>query len=272
AQATTHWHERRQHVEEQERLAEQGIVAGRDLATARAVAAAAEQEVAARTSAVAALERARSTAVNTSDLEDERATAALAQIDTAIAQARATAEQARQQAAAWRGTAARRDALLPRQDVPATELVALEHALLAAEVAEREAELRAHDERVGRTTLRADHAGVVDRVHTIAGAVLEPGQPLLTYFDPDLAWVEVFVAAGVALPSVGSDVALVPEGGGEAVPGRVTAIGRILVPPPPALAGAVTAPLAPHVPVRVTTVGRLAPNQRVRAVFPLGNR
>jgi multidrug resistance efflux pump len=270
AQATLH--ERQRHAAERQALAEQGIVAGRELDSTRAAVEDAAQEVAAREAAVQALERARTTAANTSALEDERASAALAQIDTAIARARATAEQARREAAAWRGTVARRDALLPRRDVPPTELVALEHSLLAAEVAEREAELRAHDARVGRTTIRAEHAGIVDRVHTIEGSVLEPSQSLLVCFDPDTAWVEAFVPASQTPPVVGTDVALVPEGAGAELPGRITAVGRILVPPPPTLAASVTAALERFVPVRVQATGRLLANQRVRVVFPLGGR
>ncbi len=268
-QATATLHEKRERAAERQRLAEAGITSGRDLAAALADEQAAAQEVAARQAAVLALEQAKGAASIDRDLEGERATAALAELDAAIATARATAEFASKESAAWRGTAARRDALLPRSSVPTTDLLALEVALLSAEVAEREAELGAHDHRVGRATIRAEHAGVVDRVHASEGAVLDAGQPLLTYFDPRAAWVELYVAPDQERLALGGEVSLVPEGGGKAVAGTVAAIGRILVQAPVSLAAGIAAPTHRFLPVRITTATPLLPNQRVRAVFPL---
>ena len=144
-------------------------------------------------------------------------------------------------------------------------------AALAVDQERVEAELTAHDRRVGRVTIRAEYGGAIDRVHAVEQGVLESGEPLLTYFDPHDSWVEAFVPPALGRIEVGDPVYLVPDDGGPEVAGRVVSVGRILVAAPPMLAAGLTAPTDRYMSVRISTPGiNLSPNLRLRAVFPLG--
>jgi multidrug resistance efflux pump len=236
----------------------------------RAEAEAAAQEVRARRSEVAALEQARAAASTEHELETDRAAAALAELDAAIAAAWTATEKAQQEMESWQASADRRSALMPRTGQTPEALAALEVEFVMAEVAEREAELRDHDRRCGRVIVTALANGVVDSVPVREGSVLEPDQPVVTYFDPRDQWVEVFAPPEMAMVEPGTEVTLVPETSGPEIAGVVASVGQIWATSPTTLEGGVVDPTRRYLSMRVLTFGaRLQANQRLRAVFPL---
>ncbi|HEX6810794.1 MAG TPA: HlyD family efflux transporter periplasmic adaptor subunit [Planctomycetota bacterium] len=252
-------------------LSEQGIVAGLDMEALKAEAEAAAQEVLASRAEVAALEKARRAASTEHEIEADRAAAALAELDAAVAAAWTATEIAQQEAASWQASADRRSAAMPRTEKTPQALAALEVDLVLAEVAEREAELRAHDRRTGRVIVTALAHGVVDSVPVRVGSVLEQDQPVVTYFDPRDQWIEVFAPADMASVRPGTQVTLVPETSGPEIVGVVASVGQIWTLAPTSLDAGVTDPTRRYLSMRVLAFGaRLQANQRLRAVFPLG--
>ncbi|HZN40937.1 MAG TPA: HlyD family efflux transporter periplasmic adaptor subunit [Planctomycetota bacterium] len=251
-------------------LAEQGIVAGLTMDALRAENEAAAQEVRARRSEVAALEQARAAASMEHELETDRAAAAIAELDAAVAAAWTATETAQQEMESWQASADRRSALMPRIGQTPEALAALEVEFVMAEVAEREAELRAHDRKLGRVIVTALANGIVDSVPVRLNSVLEPGQPVVTYFDPRDQWVEVFAPPDMAMVEPGTEVTLVPETNGPEIAGVVASVGQIWTNAPTSLEGGVVDPTRRYLSMRVLTFGaRLQANQRLRAVFPL---
>jgi multidrug resistance efflux pump len=251
-------------------LARQGIVAARDLDTLATDSENAHQEVLARRASILALQDALAAASLDQQLEEGRAAAALAGVDNALAGARAAAELAEQQVAAWQETIDRRSRSMPESVRSPQELGALELAMVRAEVDERQAELVAHDRAVGRTTVVAETAGIVDRVHVQLGAVLEPGDAIVTTFDPTELWVEVYAPAGLARVPTGTEVTIVPESGGDSVTGVVGTRSSIWIEAPKSFSAGLADPSVRFLPMRIEadTAG-LQPNLKVRAVFPL---
>jgi multidrug resistance efflux pump len=258
-------------LKSREELAEQGIVAGLTMDALRAENEAAAQEVRARRSDVAALEQARRAASTEHELETDRAAAALAELDAAVAAAWTATETAQREMESWQASADRRSALMPRTEQTPEALAALQVELVMADVAEREAELRDHDRKVGRVIVTSLANGIVDSVPVRNGSVLDAGQPVVTYFDPRDQWVEVFAPPNMAAVEPGTEVTLVPETSGPEIAGVVASVGQIWTTAPTTLEGGVVDPTRRYLSMRVLTFGaHLQTNQRMRAVFPLG--
>ncbi|MCU0862260.1 MAG: HlyD family efflux transporter periplasmic adaptor subunit [Planctomycetes bacterium] len=251
-------------------LAREGIVAPRDLDTLTTDSENAHQEVLARRASILALQDAMAAASLDQQLEGGRAAAALAGVDNALAGARAAAELAEQQVDAWQESVERRGKSMPPGTRSPQELGALELAIVKSEVDEREAELQAHDRAVGRMVIEAPTAGLVDRVHALAGAVLELGDPIVTTYDPAELWVEVYAPAALARVPAGTEVTIVPESGGDSVTGVVGTRSSIWIEAPKSFSAGLADPSVRFLPMRIDadTAG-LQPNLKVRAVFPL---
>jgi multidrug resistance efflux pump len=252
-----------------QKLQSQGIMSGREVDALRAQASAARQDALARRSAIEALMQACEAAGQDRTLEAERSSAALSELDAAVATSRASMDLARKQERSWQDTVARRRDSLPAKQSSPKELLELELSLVRSEIAEREAILAAHDEKVGRRTLVATTDGVIDRVFVCEGSVVAPDTTLMTYFDPKDLWVEIYIPTKLADVQLGDEVQLLPETGGEMRTGTITSIGKIWISPPSLLTAGSSNSTQRVLPVQVQTkTDGLQPNLRVQAVFP----
>ena len=117
-------------------------------------------------------------------LEAQALDGELAAETAAVGAVRAMREEALRRSELRGSLVADRREWLPDELADGAQLRRLELALLEAEVSGAEARLRAEEIRRGRTVVRAECDGRVDRIDARVGTVVSAGESLLQYYDP----------------------------------------------------------------------------------------
>ena len=258
-----------------EQLLGEGVVSERDVVSSRreldATTFSAERTIA----SARALRGGLKTARNLVGITEERLEATLALADARVEAARREVLAADRRAELWRGIETHHMRYDPGPiDVP--RLQELRHSVLAAELAEAQAQLAEHDDARGEKVLVAQTDGVVDRVFAVPGAVLEEGGPLLAYNDPGALRVVAYVTPELApAVTVGQKCRLVAEGDRSEVDAVVASIGSAWTECPTSLPRRTSRTADLRVPVVIECASAEAaehfrPNMRLKITFSGG--
>jgi multidrug resistance efflux pump len=207
-------------------------------------------------------------------LELTRVAGDLAELELEIVAAQERVESARTELDAWGRLAHEKREGGPLHEADLLELRELELAMLFSELEVARSRLATFDGACGNTTLVAECAGIVDRVHVRIGAVVEAGETLVSYYDPAqieiLAFAPPDACAGIL---VGDACRLVVRGRDGPFPARVVALGSALEPCPPDIPsddGERALDLRRPIAIQPTArpePGVFFPNERVAVVF-----
>ncbi len=255
-------------------LNQQGIVSERDKVSALTAQGASQREVEGFSAAWRALASELEAARAVAALAVRRGAAALLEMDARIDEARVRIAAAGGRRELWRELAARQRELGATAEPGEGErLRELELSVLRAEVAEADARLAEHDRRGGQVLLRAEAGGVIERVFVEPDDVVEAGAALVRHYDPAHLHVVAYLERSHALePRPGQRCRVLPLGTRLELAGRVTSVGAVWTPCPPALPRELRGPEDLRLPVHIEVAGLdqlavLRPNLRVRILF-----